>query len=122
MKFRPPFLKLGSVYMVVIHGRIMARTQTPIQYIKNARTFQGWLKTVQIAVSKCKNLDQFTEIVEACYDKHEYFVYQKGIKYGLASCPYSDVLVQIRNITRTWFEEKGYADNVIVADYGFTHF
>ena len=94
----------------------------PVDYIKNARTFSGWLKTVQIAINKCDNLDQWIEIVEACYDKHDYFVYQRGIRYGLARCPYSDTLVQIRQLTRTWYENNGHVDDKKAHDYGFTPF
>lgn len=99
----------------------MSNTQSPVDYIRNSRTFEGWLKTVQIAIKKCRNLEEFTEIVEACYEKHEWFVYEKGIRYGLASCPYSDVLVEIRRITRSWFE-KNCSDENVIGSYGFTHF
>jgi len=39
--------------------------KTPIDYIRNAKTYQGWVKTVKIALMKVKELDNYTEVLEA---------------------------------------------------------
>lgn len=95
-----------------------------IKYIRNSKTFNGWLKTVSIAIKNCKDLDAYEQIVEACYDKHDYFVYYVGIEYDLSPSRYGNLLEEIRKITRTWYENYCEQNGIETEGfmYGFTSF
>jgi len=98
--------------------------KTPIDYIRNAKTYQGWVKTVKIALMKVKELDNYTEVLEAIYEKHDYFVYQRGVRYGLGSCAYTDTLDQIRYMTTDFCESyipQKFNRRVDMGDY-FSHY
>ena len=94
--------------------------RTTTDYIRNAKTYEGFRKTVKIALYKAKELDNYGEVLEAIYQKHDYFVYQRGIRYGLASCAYTDTLDKIRYMTRDFCEEyipQKFNRQVKVTDY-----
>tara|TARA_R100001082_G_scaffold82236_1_gene49080 strand:+ start:11399 stop:11686 length:288 start_codon:yes stop_codon:yes gene_type:complete len=75
----------------------------PVDYIYNSRTFDGWEKTVRIALSKCKTKDEFSEIVHACYDRHMFWVDVRGIKYDMGPSRYANLLERIDKMTRAWY-------------------
>ena len=83
-----------------------------IKYIENARSFKGWEKTVRIALSKCEDIETWEAIVQACYNKHDFFVYELGIVYGLAPSRYGNLLDTIRYLTRNWYEEYHAKNNL----------
>ena len=92
----------------------------PTQYIRNAKTFKGWIKTVKIALMKAEKLDNYFEVLEAIYDKHDYFVYQRGIRYGLGPSVYGDTLDTIRMLTMEFcstYAPKKYGREMRVTDY-----
>ena len=75
-----------------------------LDYINNARSFKGWITTVRIALQKCKTVEEWNQIVAACYDKHHWFVDGPlQIRYGLAPSRYGDTLGIIKSLTRDWY-------------------
>jgi hypothetical protein len=94
--------------------------KSPIEYIRNAKTFNGWIKTVKIALTKVEELDNYCEVLEAIYDKHDYFVYQRGIYYDLGPSAYGNTLDTIRMLTREFcysYIPKKWNREVKVTDY-----
>ena len=90
----------------------------PVDYIYNSRTFDGWEKTVRIALSKCKTKDKFNDIVEACYDRHMFWVDVRGIRYDMGPSRYANLLERIEKMTRAWYR-KNFPDEKITPFIGF---
>jgi|TARA_A100000172_G_C2992059_1_gene93192 hypothetical protein len=91
-----------------------------VDYIYNSRTFDGWEKTVRIALKKCKTKDEFGDIVHACYDRHDFWVSSRGIKYGVGS-RYMNLLERIESLTRAWYVTN-FPDEKITPFIGFAIF